>query len=155
MKFDTAKELVRQKTSDLFAEIEKKCSSGETRGIRVGSDEANCTITNDLVSLTVEMNVVNGELSVSRWSHRAVLPGEPISGFQFPLKALGKTRFVPDWPTGGTFGWRENREASLSLLSVTELAQKCVSQFIAIAQRDENGLIKREWRGAGGQAGHP
>jgi hypothetical protein len=150
-----AKKLVRQKTSDLFAEIEKTCSADETRGIRVGSDETNCTITNDLISLTVGMNVVNGELSVSKWSHRAVLPGEPISGFQFPPKALAKTRFVPDWPTGRTFGWRENGRAALPVLSVAELAQKCVSQFIALEQRDENGLIKRGWRGAGGQAGHP
>jgi hypothetical protein len=147
MKFDTAKEIVRQRTSDLFAQIGMVCSANETKGINVGWDDVNCTITNNLISLTVEMNVLNGELSVSEWSDRVIIPGEPISGFRFPPKALRKTCFVPDSPPGCNFGWRENGRPAHPLLSVAELAERCVRQFIALEQRYENGQVKREWRG--------
>jgi hypothetical protein len=115
--------------------------------INIGSDRTNCTITNDLVSLTIEVNVLSGELSVSEWDYRVHIPGESISEFHFSRKALSNTCFVPDCPSGCAFGWRENRRAALPSLSVAELAGKCVSQFIALQQRNENGELKHKWRG--------
>jgi hypothetical protein len=148
MKFGTAAlETAKHKTSELFAEIPKICSAREIQGVNVGADATNCTITNDLVSLTIEANALNWELSVSEWDCRVNIPGEPRPPFQFPREALGKACFVPDWPSGCAFGWRENSRAALPSLSVAELAEKCVSQFIAIKQRNENGEFRHEWRG--------
>lgn len=148
MKFGTAtSETAKHKTSELFAEIQKICPAREIQGVNVGADATNCTITNDLVSLTIEANALNWELSVSEWDCRVLIPGEPISGYRFPREALVKACFVPDWPSGCAFGWRKNRRAALRSLSVAELAEKCVSQFIALEQRNENGEFKHEWRG--------
>lgn len=147
MKLATGKEFVTEKAADLFAEVERICAANEAEGISVGSDEVNCTITNGLISLTIGLNVLNGELSVSEWSCRVPIPGEPISGLRFFPAALSKTCFVPDWPSGCAFGWRENRRAALPSLSVAELAGKCVNLFLALEQRNENGEIKHEWRG--------
>ena len=94
-----------------------------------------------------EANALNWELSVSEWDCRVLIPGEPISGHRFPRKAIVKACFVPDCPSGCAFGWRENRRAARPSLSVAELAGKCVSLFLALKQRNENGEIKHEWRG--------
>lgn len=142
MKLATGKELVKEKTADLFAEVERICAANEAEGINVGSDEVNCTITNGLISLTIGLNVLNGELSVSEWNCRVPIPGEPISGFRFFPPALRKTCFGPDRPLDGEFCWREKRKLAQSL-SVVELAKKCVSQFIALVQRDGQGQVKR------------
>ena len=148
MRFDTATtEMAKQKTSALFAEIRKICSAQETHGVNAGSDGTNFTITGDRVSLTVELNASNVELSVSEWDYRVHIPGESISGFHFSRKALSRVCFVPDWPSGCTFGWREKGRTARPFLSVAELAEKCVSQFMALEQRDENGQIKHEWKG--------
>jgi len=148
VKFNTATtEMAKQKTSELFAEIRKICSAHETQGVKADSDDTNCTITNDLVSLTVGLNALNGELSVSEWDCRVNIPSEPRSGFQFPRKALSKTHFVPGWPSGGTFGWREKGRTAQHFLSLAELAERCVNQFMTLERRNENGQIKREWRG--------
>jgi hypothetical protein len=143
MKLATGKELVKGKTADLFAEVERICAANEAEGINVGSDEVNCTITNGLISLTIGLNVLDGELSVSEWSCRVPIPGEPISGFRFFPAALRKTCFAPERPLDGDFCWREKRKLAQSL-SVVELAEKCVSQFMALEQRDGQGQIKRK-----------
>jgi hypothetical protein len=148
MKFGTAtSETAKHKTSELFAEIQKICSAREIQGVNFGADATNCTITNDLVSLTIEANALNWELSVSELDCRVLIPGEPISGYRFPREALVKACFVPDWPSGCTFGWREKGRTARPFLSVAELAEKCVSQFIALEQGDKNGQIKHEWKG--------
>jgi hypothetical protein len=147
MKFDTATaEMAKQKTSELFAEIRKICSTDKTQRVNIGSDETNCTITNNLVSLIVELNALNGELSVSEHNYRVNIPSEPISGFHFPPKALSKACFVLHTQSGCTLGWRERGRTAHPFLSVAELAEKCVNQFIALEQRDEDGQIKRKWR---------
>lgn len=150
MKFDTAtKEMAKQKTSELFAEIDKICSANETQGIHVSRGETSCTITNGRVSLTIDADFLDGELSVSKWDHPLHVPGESISGFQFPGKARSKACYMPDWPSGSTFGWREKSRTAKPFLSVAKLAAMCVSQFTGLVQRDETGPINREWRGNG------
>ena len=141
MKLATGKEMIEQKTADLFAEVGRICAANEAEGISVGSDDVNCTMTNGLISVTIELDVLDGKLAVSEWSCRVPIPGEPISGFRFFPKALRKICFVPDCHPNGDFGWLESHKPIRSL-SVCELAEKCVSQFMALEQRDEHGQIK-------------
>jgi hypothetical protein len=135
--YSATREVAKQKASNLFAEIRKICSTNQAREVDVGWDGTNCTITDGLVSLTVEVDVLS----------RVHILGEPISGFQFERMALSKACFVPDFPSGCNFGWREKGRTAKPFLSVAELAEWCVSQFIALERRNENGQIKHEWRG--------
>jgi hypothetical protein len=143
MKLATGEELVKQKAEDLFFEVGRLCAADENEGINVGSDEANCTITNGLISLTIELNAANEELLVSEWSCRIPIPGEPIAGFRFFSQSLHSTRFAPEHALDGEFCWLEKRK-SAQPLSVVALAEKCLSQFIALERRDEAGEIKRK-----------
>jgi hypothetical protein len=148
MKFDAATaETARHKTSELFAEIQKICSALDIQGVNVGANEANCTITDDSVSLTVEVDILDSELSVSERDYPLHVLGEPGSVFQFHPKAKSKTCFVPAWSSNCDFGWREKGGTAKPFLSVAKLAEMCVSKFTALVQLNENGEIKREWRG--------
>jgi hypothetical protein len=134
----------KDSVANLFAQIEKSCAASGTIGMEVGCDDVNCTMTNSSVSLILEWDVVNGVLSVSELSYRAVIPGERIPGFAFYPEALSKTYFRPDRLSGDDLGWRENGKPQNSLLSVRELADQFMSQFMALDQLDKSGRIKRK-----------
>ncbi len=148
MKFDAATtDTAKHKTSELFAEIQKICSALEIQGVNVGADETNCTITDDSVSLAVEVDILDGELSVSERDYPLHVLGEPRLGFQFHGTARSKACFVPAWSSGGDFGWRGKSGTAKPFLSAAKLAEMCVSKFTALVLLNENGEIKREWRG--------
>jgi hypothetical protein len=59
--------------------------------------------------------------------------------------AKSKTCFVPAWPSGCDFCWRKKGRTPKLFLSVAELAEWCVSHFMAIEQRYKIGQIRPEW----------
>ena len=132
---------------ELFAEIREICSAEKTHGAKVGLDGTSCAITNGRVSMTVELDVLSGELSVREWDHPVNLPGDPIAGFHFQRDERSEARFLPDRPSDCDFGWREKARTAKPFLTVAELAERCVSQFMALVQLDENGQINHEWMG--------
>ena len=142
MNVATGKGTIKQNAAYLFDEVGKICVANDAEGIHVGSDETNCTITNDVISLSIELNVVDEEITVSEWNCRIPIPGEPVSGFRFFPAAIHKTYFVPKLSFDGESGWVEKQKPARSL-SVAKLADKCVDQFVALVHRDEAGQIKR------------
>ena len=147
MKFDTAtKETARQKTSELFTVIRMICSANEIDGVNISPDGTKCTITNDFVSLTVDVDIIDWELSVTELDYPLPVIKKPRSEFLIHPKAKSKTCFVPAWPSGCDFGWREKGSILKPYLSVAELAEWCVSQFMAIEKNCEIGQIRSEWR---------
>jgi len=139
---------VKDKVSELFAEIERLCAeirAQKTLEILVGSDGRRCVLTNR-VSLIVDWqqpytNSTTGcSLRVLEYNGRMALPNERLT-FLSRRTLLRETSFLPELSRSREYGWIEQAAGSEFVSSIA-LAQKFVIQFVDLAERALRGEVE-------------
>jgi hypothetical protein len=142
-------QIVNEKVSELFREIERLCAEISSKGslsIRVGSQSDQCVVTSDHIGMVVTWpqrftNDIQGcSLAVREFNRRMPLPGEHLMFLSEP-RQLRETRFVPELSRAREYGWIEKGKPQF--LSSAALANKCVIQFVDLAESDKRGEITR------------
>jgi hypothetical protein len=141
---------VRQKVTELFAEIERQCAeirAAKTTNINlmVGTDANRCVIRNQRISLVVNWsqpytNSTSGcGLKVIEVNGQTPLPNTREWAF-FQPDELNVTIFMPDLSRAREYGWTEKGVDS-RFWSSSMLAERCVIQFLDLATRADTGKI--------------
>jgi len=141
-------EIVRGKVLELFQEVERLCSEINAAGnanITVGSSVGKCVIRNHRVSLIVGWaqsytNTTDGSgLKVLEFNAQMPLPNSREMSFFEPIK-LKETTYLPDLSRAREYGWVEQGKA-MQFLSSPALADRCVTQFLDLAERADRGEV--------------
>ncbi|MFZ1007120.1 MAG: hypothetical protein WAN65_09800 [Candidatus Sulfotelmatobacter sp.] len=144
----TGRDLLRQKTQELYSTIKRLCDEITTSGISVieiASDGRGCHLRNGRVSLAafLDDSYPKTSLSVSEFDKRLPFGGEFLSHPSGPPTKIFETRFLPELSRAREGGWIEEGERS-RFLSSDALADKIVGRFVDLAARADRG----EFRGS-------
>jgi hypothetical protein len=135
---------------NLFATIDRIAQEVRTvngMNFRSGANDGRCVITNNRVSLHVGwrqpyINVVaeNAYIIASEFKTQIALPGEPPLLYYREPTSLNQCRFKPALSLTRELCWSEETKPE-ELLSLEELADKCVRQFLDLLGRANRGEI--------------
>lgn len=154
---------LEEKVTELFSEVERHCAEvneNHNFGIRAGSyqrdrftgGERSCVLTDDRVSLILRWDQPNRDslkdcsLKVFEYAQRMIVPGDPRPSFFIEPTILRQRAFTPALSLASEYGWSEGEKAE-HFLSSSELAIKCVNQFLDLIGRYNRGEVKRPERG--------
>ena len=103
-------------------------------------------IRNNLVSLAVGWyqsysNTIDGcGLKVAEFNAQIPLPNMREMSFSEPTK-LSETTFLPELSRAREYGWVQQNSKTGEFLSSAALADKCVIQFLNLAERADRGEV--------------
>jgi hypothetical protein len=142
--------------AELFRLIEKHCEEISAKGsiqIRCGKQPGEyCCMTDGHVGLTVNWNrrylnnLDGSSLIIHEYQGGLILPEELGQRMHmFPPQQLREIKYLPDLSLAREYVWKQNGETEL--LSSSTLADRCVIQFVELANRYDRGeLHNRRFR---------
>ncbi len=145
-------QIIKQNLIEIFAELERLCNEiqqTKNRGIRAGSNQGHCVITNGRISLLggwqwgkYANSTEGAAFKIREYNGQLALPNERMM-FRFDPDptVLNETSFLPELSRAREYGWIEEGQPS-EFLSSAALADRCVRQFFDLATRDSRGEIE-------------
>lgn len=146
-----------QSVAELLGNIERHCVEITAKGsmrircekvLQEGQQTQSCTLTNGLVSMVVAWNQLysttldHSSLVVREFNGGLILPKERGQRmYSVTPQKIQETQYSPDLSRAREYGW--NEDGASEFLSSTALAERCVIQFVDLANRYNNGEIKR------------
>lgn len=143
----------------LFSQIEEECEAVSSEGnltFRYGSSDFNERNNEQFYVLTVHRvglqvhwfqphynSLENPVLAIEEFSDGLRIPGESLAGVHIrPPQRIKRTNFSPDLSRTREHGWKEDGKEFFIANHV--FAERCVSEFIDLIERDEAGKIRRK-----------
>jgi hypothetical protein len=138
---------------ELFKQVETHCAEINAKGdmeirynaqVEKGKVYQTCGLTDDRVGLAVmwrqryRQSLDSSSLIVTEFSGGLPAPG--LSVHINPPVKLSETYYAPELSPVFEYGWRQAEETEF--LSSSELAERCVSQFIDLVESFDRGEIE-------------
>jgi hypothetical protein len=131
--------VVQRETTALFGKINSLCteiSASGTIPIQFLSDERQCHLRNDRVSLIVALSQTDSTISefalkVLEFSRKLAFPGERLMYMNGEPQQLNEITFLPELNRARQFCWTDEENTS-RFISSDDLANKILIQFVGL-----------------------